>query len=94
MFQIQHNKTYKTQVEETKRFAIFRENLEAIKQHNDRYEQGLTRYKQGKQTILCIVRSLTASYHKQNQNNIDYYLDSEKQHLKWKPASIHLIICC
>ncbi|KAF7279595.1 hypothetical protein GWI33_006990 [Rhynchophorus ferrugineus] len=43
-FKLKHGKTYKNQAEETKRFTIFRENLEKIAAHNARHEQGLETY--------------------------------------------------
>ncbi|MDN4175937.1 hypothetical protein QWY28_23535, partial [Nocardioides sp. SOB77] len=46
-FKLKHKKTYKDPAEETKRFAIFKDNLRAIESHNALYEQGLVSYKQG-----------------------------------------------
>ncbi|CAH1124318.1 unnamed protein product [Ceutorhynchus assimilis] len=45
-FKMVHGKSYLNQVEETKRFSIFRDNLRAIEEHNALYEQGLVSYKQ------------------------------------------------
>ncbi|XP_050298280.1 procathepsin L-like [Anthonomus grandis grandis] len=45
-FKLAHGKTYMNQAEETKRFAIFRNNLRSIEQHNALYEQGLKSWKQ------------------------------------------------
>ncbi|XP_076259749.1 cathepsin L-like [Rhynchophorus ferrugineus] len=46
-FKLKHGKTYKNQVEETKRFNIFKSNIEKIASHNARYEQGLATYTLG-----------------------------------------------
>ncbi|KAF7279592.1 cathepsin L-like proteinase [Rhynchophorus ferrugineus] len=43
-FKLKHGKTYKNQVEETRRFNIYKSNLESIAAHNARYEQGLETY--------------------------------------------------
>ncbi|XP_066141224.1 uncharacterized protein [Euwallacea fornicatus] len=44
-FKLAHGKTYSNQVEETKRFAIFRDNLRDIEEHNLLYAKGLVSYK-------------------------------------------------
>jgi cathepsin L len=46
-FKLKHGKTYKNQVEETSRYAIFKDNLRSIEEHNALYAQGLSSYKQG-----------------------------------------------
>ncbi|XP_066254184.1 cathepsin L-like [Euwallacea similis] len=43
-FKLAHGKTYSNQVEEAKRFAIFRDNLRDIQEHNLLYAQGLVSY--------------------------------------------------
>ncbi|CAG9762592.1 unnamed protein product [Ceutorhynchus assimilis] len=45
-FKMAHGRTYLNQVEEAKRFSIFRDNLRSIEEHNALYEQGLVSYKQ------------------------------------------------
>jgi len=46
-FKLKHGKTYKNQVEETQRYAIFKNNLRSIEEHNLLYAQGLSSYKKG-----------------------------------------------
>ncbi|XP_030749404.1 cathepsin L-like proteinase [Sitophilus oryzae] len=46
-FKLEHGKTYNNHVEESARFAIFRENLRTIQSHNARFDQGLESYTQG-----------------------------------------------
>lgn len=46
-FKSDYGKTYKNQVEETKRFSIFKDNLRKIEEHNALYAKGLVSYKKG-----------------------------------------------
>ncbi|CAG9762595.1 unnamed protein product [Ceutorhynchus assimilis] len=46
-FKLEHNKQYMNQAEETKRFAVFKNNLRAIEEHNALFDHGLVSYKQG-----------------------------------------------
>lgn len=46
-FKLKHDKTYKNQAEEIKRFSIFNDNLRKIEKHNALYEKGLVSYKKG-----------------------------------------------
>ncbi|CAH0545768.1 unnamed protein product [Brassicogethes aeneus] len=46
-FKQTHQKSYRSLIEERLRYQIFSANLEKIEQHNVKFEQGLTTYKQG-----------------------------------------------
>ncbi|XP_076255628.1 digestive cysteine proteinase 1-like [Rhynchophorus ferrugineus] len=46
-FKLKHTKSYQDKVEETKRFAIFQNNLKKIEEHNARYETGEETYQMG-----------------------------------------------
>ncbi|XP_050508630.1 procathepsin L-like [Diabrotica virgifera virgifera] len=46
-FKTKYNKTYKNEVEENEKFTVFKDNLEEIRRHNSRYEDGLETYKKG-----------------------------------------------
>nr|AET71138.1 cysteine peptidase isoform b [Sphenophorus levis] len=56
-FKLKHGKTYKNQAEETKRFAIFRENLRKIEAHNAEYKQGIHSYTQGINKFADMTRA-------------------------------------
>lgn len=42
-----YNKNYKNEKEDRKRFAIFKENLKEIREHNKRYKLGLETFRKG-----------------------------------------------
>jgi len=46
-FKTEYDKTYKNQVEETARFAIFSKNLREIEEHNGQFTKGLVSYEKG-----------------------------------------------
>ena len=46
-FKTNFNKTYKTNVEEQKRFRIFRDNCFMFEEHNRKYEHGDVSFKMG-----------------------------------------------
>ncbi|KAL1494750.1 hypothetical protein ABEB36_010298 [Hypothenemus hampei] len=46
-FKSLHNKLYQSSEEEAYRFGIFKNNLEKIREHNEKYERGETTYKMG-----------------------------------------------
>ncbi|KAJ8943303.1 hypothetical protein NQ318_004744 [Aromia moschata] len=46
-FKLKHGKSYRSLVEETRRFIIFKENLRTIEEHNAKYERGETSYTMG-----------------------------------------------
>jgi len=55
-FKLAHGKTYLNQVEETKRFNIFTDNVRAIDEHNALYTKGLVSYKQGINQFTDLTR--------------------------------------
>ncbi|KAJ8943313.1 hypothetical protein NQ318_004754 [Aromia moschata] len=46
-FKLKHGKSYRNLAEETRRFAIFQDNLRVIEQHNAKYERGETSFARG-----------------------------------------------
>ncbi|XP_057653832.1 procathepsin L-like [Diorhabda carinulata] len=46
-FKLVYNKSYKNKAEERKRFNAFKNNMKEIKDHNRRFENGLTTFKKG-----------------------------------------------
>ncbi|KAK9883491.1 hypothetical protein WA026_001664 [Henosepilachna vigintioctopunctata] len=46
-FQIDFGKTYRSPVEASRRYSIFKSNLELIENHNKLYEEGLSTYRMG-----------------------------------------------
>ncbi|XP_044761037.1 cathepsin L-like proteinase [Coccinella septempunctata] len=46
-FQKTFGRSYRSSLEERRRFAIFKDNLESIEAHNELYKQGKTTYEQG-----------------------------------------------
>ncbi|KAF7278428.1 cathepsin L-like isoform X2 [Rhynchophorus ferrugineus] len=55
-YKIKHGKTYKNQVEEIKRYAIYQEHIRSIEEHNARFEKGLTSYKKGVNQFTDMTR--------------------------------------
>ncbi|RZC34876.1 Peptidase C1 and/or Inhibitor I29 domain containing protein [Asbolus verrucosus] len=47
MLQTDYNKVYTSPAQEASRFQIFKDNLNLIKEHNDKYNRGLVSYKLG-----------------------------------------------
>lgn len=56
IFQVEHKKTYKSEIEEKFRMKIFMENKHHIAKHNAKYEQGLISFKLGMNKYADMVR--------------------------------------
>lgn len=56
-FKLTHNKSYKNRAEERKGFNAFKNNIREIKDHNRRFEKGLTTFKKGITTFADLTKT-------------------------------------
>jgi cathepsin L len=92
-FQVKHNKVYKTQAEEQLRYKIFNDNLQKIKEHNEKYEQGLSSYTLGVNQFSDLTSeefaaTLTLQLNKKSPQNVQSNYNLTKKAALGIPDSI------